>query len=123
MVEVAQQRIASLSSDESKDFLAWFEQQDFAPADPSLPPSLPNDGALPDEPDMSLPGLDLGDLNLSDEPQDESQEQAMKDDAEEPAAETTDDNATAVVSDSNESDTEDTAEDTDAPADADVVGE
>jgi hypothetical protein len=57
MVELANERIESLSKPETKDFLAWFGDQDFAPADPSLPPSLPNNVELPDVPDIQLPDL------------------------------------------------------------------
>lgn len=62
MVDKAQQRIDALSNPQTQDFLAWFHEQDFSPADPSLPPSLPSDSALPDVPDMELPEMDLPDL-------------------------------------------------------------
>ena len=74
MVEVAEERIKRLSDPQSTGFLAWFSEQDFAPADPSLPPELPGAGALPDLPDLPMddlefPGLDLGDkMKASDEP-------------------------------------------------------
>ncbi len=59
MVDEAKARIAALSSSQAKDFLAWFQEQDFSPAEPSLPPSLPGAGDLPDLPDLDLPPLDL----------------------------------------------------------------
>jgi tetratricopeptide (TPR) repeat protein len=59
MIEEAKSRVAALSSPQSKDFLAWFQEQDFSPAEPSLPPSLPGAGELPDLPDLDLPPLDL----------------------------------------------------------------
>lgn len=62
MVEVAQQRIDSLSRPSTKEFLAWFGEQDFTPSDPALPPSLPGSNMLPDLPDLNLPPLDLPDL-------------------------------------------------------------
>ncbi len=62
MVEVAQQRIDSLSRPDTKEFLAWFGEQNFTPSDPALPPSLPGSNMLPDLPDLNLPPLDLPDL-------------------------------------------------------------
>lgn len=61
MTKKAQGRINSLSSPSTKKFLTWFADQDFSPADPSLPPSLPGSASLPDSPDM-----DLGPLQLED---------------------------------------------------------
>ena len=55
MASEAQSRIQRLSQPQTEAFLAWFEQQNFAPDDPALPPSLPDAGALPDLPDLSLP--------------------------------------------------------------------
>jgi tetratricopeptide (TPR) repeat protein len=57
MVEQAQDRIDALSTPQTKEFLAWFSEQDFKPADPSLPPSLPAEKTLPDLPDFDLPTL------------------------------------------------------------------
>lgn len=57
MVERAQGRIDSLSAPETQAFLAWFGDQDFSPADPSLPPSLPGGVELPDLPDLTLPPI------------------------------------------------------------------
>lgn len=59
MIEKAEDRIATLSNPETKDFMAWFADQNFTPADPSLPPALPGGEALPDLPDLELPDLDL----------------------------------------------------------------
>ena len=55
MAAEAQSRIGRLSRPQTKEFLAWFDQQNFAPDDPSLPPALPSAGMLPDTPDVSLP--------------------------------------------------------------------
>lgn len=61
MVKQAEERIAALNKPQTKEFLVWFADQDFSPADPSLPPSLPGSEALPALPDLELPGLDFGD--------------------------------------------------------------
>jgi hypothetical protein len=55
ITKVAQQRIDMLKGPLSQEFFAWFEKQDFKPADPSLPPALPSGVSLPDLPDLSLP--------------------------------------------------------------------
>ncbi|MCA9135318.1 MAG: tetratricopeptide repeat protein [Planctomycetales bacterium] len=69
MVEVAEERIDRLSDPDTSDFLAWFSEQDFSPADPSLPPELPGASSLPDLPDLELPSLNLGDeMKASEEP-------------------------------------------------------
>ncbi|MGB7346330.1 MAG: tetratricopeptide repeat protein [Pirellulaceae bacterium] len=57
MVSKAKSRIEELSSPDTKDFIAWFEKQDFSPADPSLPPELPTGASLPEMPDLTLPTL------------------------------------------------------------------
>lgn len=62
MVEEAKQKIASLSKPQTQEFLAWFNDQDFAPANPAAPPSLPGAGELPD-----LPNLDFGDMDGEEE--------------------------------------------------------
>lgn len=59
MVKSAEERIETLSNPKAKEFLAWFSDQDFTPADPSLPPSLPGGDQLPDLPDLKLPDLTL----------------------------------------------------------------
>ncbi|QDT06374.1 hypothetical protein K227x_47830 [Rubripirellula lacrimiformis] len=59
MTEICEDRIADLGKPGTKDFLAWFADQDFSPADPSLPPALPGSSALPDLPDLDLPDLNL----------------------------------------------------------------
>jgi predicted negative regulator of RcsB-dependent stress response len=62
---VAQQRIERLKSPQTQEFLAWFERQDFRPADPSQPPTMPTGGSLPDFPDVQLP--DVSPRGLPDE--------------------------------------------------------
>ncbi|TWU60129.1 hypothetical protein Poly51_04030 [Rubripirellula tenax] len=96
MTEKAEERIAALEKPKTKEFLAWFADQDFSPADPSLPPSLPGSEALPDLPDLDLPDLDLpggtnSDVMESDEgldlPSDEDAATGVKAEAESDAAE------------------------------------
>ena len=58
MNQKAQMRIDELSRPDTKEFIAWFEKQDFTPADPSLPPELPSGAELPDMP-PKLPPLSL----------------------------------------------------------------
>ncbi|MEL6110383.1 MAG: tetratricopeptide repeat protein [Planctomycetota bacterium] len=60
MREVAQERIDALSIPSNQEFLVWFGEQDFAPADPSTPPELPSSSTLPDLPNLDLPDLGLG---------------------------------------------------------------
>ncbi len=62
MIKAAQQRIEALQNPETQEFLAWFERQDFRPADPSQPPAMPSGGSLPDIPDLDLP--DVSPLNF-----------------------------------------------------------
>ncbi|MEM6470968.1 MAG: tetratricopeptide repeat protein [Planctomycetota bacterium] len=64
IVGVAEERLDRLNNPEAGEFLAWFSDQDFAEADPSLPPSLPGAGGLSDLPDLELPDLELPDLEL-----------------------------------------------------------
>lgn len=59
MAVEAKQRIERLSNPQTKEFLVWFNEQNFAPADPAMPPSLPGAAALPDLPDLELPDLKL----------------------------------------------------------------
>ena len=65
VVAAAQRRIDLLEKAETQEFLAWFRKQDFKPADPSLPPSLPSGNKLPDLPDLDLPEIPA--LKLPDE--------------------------------------------------------
>ncbi len=67
MIAKANARIEELSSPDTKNFVAWFAKQDFAPADPSLPPALPSGNALPDMPDLKLPAMFGSDDDESDE--------------------------------------------------------
>lgn len=93
MIKQAEQRIAALSDPKTKEFLVWFDDQDFAPADPSLPPSMPGLDTLPDQPELStgqLPGGtgsigDGGELDFvetekagSDDPEDAEDKSADK---------------------------------------------
>ena len=59
IVEHARTRIDLLSKPSTKKFLSWFSEQDFSPADPSLPPALPSGSMLPEMSDLDLPDLDL----------------------------------------------------------------
>lgn len=61
MVKKAEARIKALSSPKTQAFLTWFADQDFSPADPSLPPSLPGADSIPAMPDLNLPELNFGD--------------------------------------------------------------
>jgi predicted negative regulator of RcsB-dependent stress response len=76
MKEYAEGRIEVLKRKDITDFLAWFNEQDFAAADPSLPPSLPGMGALPGLPDLKLP-----ELTLSSGEDDEAKKEEEKADA------------------------------------------
>lgn len=71
MIELATNRIASLEKSGTQDFLAWFNEQDFSPADPSSPPALADASVLSDEPDMTVPELgsdvDAGDGDTSED--------------------------------------------------------
>lgn len=58
IVKSAQQRIDLLQKSETQEFLTWFNKQDFKPADPSLPPTLPDGNQLPDLPDLDLPEVE-----------------------------------------------------------------
>ena len=58
IVKSAQQRIDLLQKSETQEFLTWFSKQDFKPADPSLPPTLPDGNQLPDLPDLDLPEVE-----------------------------------------------------------------
>lgn len=55
IVKAAQLRIDLLGKPETKEFLTWFAKQDFKPADPAMPPNLPDGKQLPDLPDLDLP--------------------------------------------------------------------
>ena len=61
MAEVAQGRIDALSLPGNQEFLVWFGEQNFAPADPSTPPELPDASTIPGLPDLDLPDLGLDD--------------------------------------------------------------
>lgn len=54
VVEQAEDRIAALSEPATAAFIEWFQDQDFAPQDPSLPPALGGVETLPDDPDLPL---------------------------------------------------------------------
>jgi len=57
MVTAAKHRIEHLKSPITEEFFAWFNKQDFRPADPSVPPTLPGGASLPDLPNLELPDL------------------------------------------------------------------
>ena len=59
MIEKAEARIERLENPKTEQFFAWFQKENFAPADPSLPPSLPGADDLPALPDLKLPELNL----------------------------------------------------------------
>ncbi len=97
MVKACEERIAALSNPDTKEFLAWFKEQDFSPKDPSAPPSLPSGTMLPDLPDLSLP--DLGEtsdkepadgLNMPDDksPEKKAAENSSESEKEKPVTET-----------------------------------
>ncbi|EMI54577.1 tetratricopeptide repeat protein [Rhodopirellula sallentina] len=108
MVEEAQNRIEILSKPASKEFLAWFGEQDFSPADPSLPPSLPSDQMLPDLPDLDFPEIE------TDASEDETSESEMSE--EEPAQETEEDATVEDETETESSSEEPTAEASEEPA-------
>ncbi len=109
MIKAAQQRIEALQNPDTQEFLTWFERQDFRPADPALPPTMPSGGSLPDIPDLDLPevsplnvpaelrgeaseGPAPGELNLpqgaeTESPASEAQPPAEQEPAAEPAME------------------------------------
>ncbi len=70
MVKKANERIDTLSNPQTKEFLAWFADQDFSPSDPSLPPSLPGGAALPEIPDFDLPIFDATSVGDGDDEMD-----------------------------------------------------
>ena len=74
VVAAAQRRIDLLQKAETQEFLAWFSKQDFKPADPSLPPSMPSGNKLPDLPDLDLPEIPV--LKLPDELKSNADEKA-----------------------------------------------
>ena len=57
MTQVAEGRIAHLKSPITAEFLDWFAQQDFRPADPAQPPQSPSGMSLPDLPDFDMSEL------------------------------------------------------------------
>jgi predicted negative regulator of RcsB-dependent stress response len=67
MIRQARDRIEALSSERTQEFLAWFAEQDFSPAEPSLPPSLPDEAGVPATPDLELPGIG-GTLDQAEQP-------------------------------------------------------
>ena len=88
IVKQANQRIKAIGEPRTEEFLAWFRDQDFAPADPSLPPSLPGVGSIPDMPDLKLTELPGGEakeeeMELEDEPTESSPDDSSADEPEE----------------------------------------
>jgi tetratricopeptide (TPR) repeat protein len=66
MIKHAEQRIAALGDPKTEEFMVWFNDQDFAPADPSLPPSMPGLDTLPDMPELSTFQLQGGTGSIGD---------------------------------------------------------
>ncbi|MBB3209721.1 putative negative regulator of RcsB-dependent stress response [Rhodopirellula rubra] len=89
MVTEAKNRIEILSNPAAGEFLAWFGEQDFSPADPSLPPSLPSDQMLPDLPDLEFPEIeaDMDEEEVTVEDADSEETMTEETVTEEPAAE------------------------------------
>lgn len=96
MIKQAEQRIAALGDPKTKEFLTWFNKQDFAPADPSLPPSMPGLDTLPDMPETSPLQLQggTGSIGDGDEFNLAETEEAGSDDPED-AEKTSDDEASS----------------------------
>lgn len=76
MMTESQQRIKLLSKPAAKNFLAWFDEQDFTTADPSLPPSLPSDQMLPDLPDLNFPDFEMSGPPAAESAQEEAMDEA-----------------------------------------------
>ncbi|MEZ6123245.1 MAG: hypothetical protein R3C49_08745 [Planctomycetaceae bacterium] len=62
--DLAEDRIKALATDESKAFYTWFQAQNPSPI---VPGTLPGQSAVPDVPDMTIPGLNSGDEKPADE--------------------------------------------------------
>ncbi|MCM2373244.1 YfgM family protein [Aporhodopirellula aestuarii] len=97
MVAEAKKRVELLSQSNATEFLAWFGEQDFSPADPSLPPALPSDQMLPDLPDLDFPEIETEETS-------ETEEESA-----EPAAEMTEEEASTEETPAEESDAEETS--------------
>jgi len=114
LVKHAEQRIAALDDPKTKEFLTWFDDQNFTPADPALPPSMPDLDTLPDTPDLSLTELPGGDgdissgddLNLVDDAADEEKPADETTEEETPADETTEEDRPAEEPESTDENTE-----------------
>lgn len=91
MMTESQQRIKLLSKPAAKNFLTWFDEQDFSTADPSLPPALPSDQMLPDLPDLNFPDLELSNPPAAESAQEEAMDEgaAVETETAEEAAEST----------------------------------
>ncbi|QDV63209.1 hypothetical protein Mal65_23510 [Crateriforma conspicua] len=113
MTELAADRIEALESPATQDFLTWFGEQDFAPAEPSLPPALPDASELPESPDMELPDLGLG--LETEEPTTDPADEATEEMTDAEPAEQTDTSAEDTAGDAAEAEaTEPEAADSDA---------
>ena len=73
MREFAEKRVELLKNSSTAAFVGWFGEQDFSPADPSLPPSLPGMLDLPESSDLDMPKLEIpgGDNSTIDASSDE----------------------------------------------------
>lgn len=79
LVKQVEDRIALLRSEEGTSFLAWFQEQDFSPADPTMPPALPDAGGLPALPDLNLEIPDLTEMPETDRSAKESSDESSDD--------------------------------------------
>jgi tetratricopeptide (TPR) repeat protein len=111
IIKHADQQIAALGDPKTKEFLTWFDDQEFAPSDPSLPPSLPGVGSLPDLPDLKLTELPGGEakdeeMELEDEPAEDSEGDTVEEAADDSSAEEAADSAASAAGDSEDSSTD-----------------
>ncbi|MEM9645337.1 MAG: tetratricopeptide repeat protein [Planctomycetota bacterium] len=118
MVKMAQSRIDSLTTTDTKNFLSWFGEQDFSPAEPALPPALTGVETLPGDADIQLPPIEAGletetdDLSLE---MDASSEEADTDSQTEPADESSSESTDAPPETEGAPSTEVAPESEDAP--------
>ncbi|MEM9827404.1 MAG: tetratricopeptide repeat protein [Planctomycetota bacterium] len=85
--EFAEDRIVKFQRPDTKQFMAWFNEQDFSPPKPTEPLGLPGLGGLPGEPDLGLPPLDFGSSTNDDDADTETEAETGGGDTDEAAAE------------------------------------